>query len=216
MSPGGAHSLRNTGAAHNIHWHLQEHKSVLAEIEVLPPILLSTEESPNEKTVLLLFHVNTEPTWGMGQKGMYFYSYSFIWQYRSLKCDLIEWTKILCLNGNHTYNYSYYIKKPCKNYCVLGYFLIFERGILNYSASDKACHVHFHSFLFLSLSHKSIPPKQSVTSVSQEILNYWTVCHSLIPALLWCTTDNFKMAYENPPTLYFLPVLPSDAVTHRI
>lgn len=96
-----------------------------------------------------------------------------------------------------THNYSYYIKKPCKNYhvlSVLGYFLIFERGILNYSASDKACHVHSQ----VSLSRKSIPPKQSATSLSREILNYWTMCHSLIPALLWCTTDNFKMAYETP------------------
>lgn len=66
-SPGGAHSLRNTGAEHYIHLHLQGHKSVLAEMEVLPPILLGTEESPNEKTDLLLFHVKTEPTWGMGE-----------------------------------------------------------------------------------------------------------------------------------------------------
>lgn len=34
-------------------------------MEVLPPILLSTEETPNEKSDLLLFHVKTEPTWGM-------------------------------------------------------------------------------------------------------------------------------------------------------
>lgn len=67
MSPGGAHSLRNTGAEHNIRLHLQEHKSVLAEMEVLLPVLLGTEESPNEKTDLLLFHVKTEPTWGMGE-----------------------------------------------------------------------------------------------------------------------------------------------------
>lgn len=79
---------------------------------------------------------------------------------------------------------------------VLGYFFIFERGILNYLASDKACHVH--SQVSLSLSHKSIPPKQSATGLSREILNYRTMCHRLIPALLWCTTDNFKMAYEPP------------------
>lgn len=67
MSPGGARSLRNTGAQHNIHLDLQEHKSVLAEMEVLPPISLRTEETPNEKSDLLLFHVKTEPTWGMGE-----------------------------------------------------------------------------------------------------------------------------------------------------
>lgn len=46
---------------------MQEHKPVCAEMEVLPPILLSTEETSNEKTDLLLFHVKTEPTWGLGE-----------------------------------------------------------------------------------------------------------------------------------------------------
>lgn len=34
-------------------------------MEILPPVLHSTEETPNEKSDLLLFHVKTEPTWGM-------------------------------------------------------------------------------------------------------------------------------------------------------
>lgn len=40
---------------------------VIAEMEVLPPILLSTEETLNEKSDLLLFYVKTEPTGGVGE-----------------------------------------------------------------------------------------------------------------------------------------------------
>lgn len=186
----------------NVHLDLQEHPHLLLQKWKFCLQFYSVEKKPqNEKSDLLLFHVKTEPTWGVGEikKGCISIA-SFIWQYRSLKCNWISWTKILYLNCNHTHNYSYCIKKPCKNYhvlSVLGYFLIFERGILNYSASDKVCHVHFQ--VSLSLCHKSIPPNQSVTSLSWDILNCWTMCHRLTPALLWCTTDNFKMAYETPP-----------------
>lgn len=41
--------------------------AVTEEMEVLPLILLSTEETPNEKSDLLLFHVKTESTSGVGE-----------------------------------------------------------------------------------------------------------------------------------------------------
>lgn len=57
----------------------------------LPPILLSTEETSKwEIWFVTLSHQNwTYLGGGWDQKGMYFYSYSFIWQYRSLKCNWI-------------------------------------------------------------------------------------------------------------------------------
>lgn len=68
MSRGGAHSLRITSAERNIHLDLQEHPHLLLQKSKFCLQFYSVQKKPqNKKSDLLLFHVKTEPTWGVGE-----------------------------------------------------------------------------------------------------------------------------------------------------